>query len=132
MIGKIERVRSRRIAIAAATQISTDTGKNTGYLGATRAIDVEIYRGLLATEEALRTCSVAVTLARGEKRWNRGIRSRWKRRKNVFATGKNAKPCDRFDPARGALMAIVCPRHTLLAISSEESSRGIGNAVDQE
>lgn len=29
-------------------------------------------------------------------------------------------PCDRFDPVHGALMAIVCPRHTLLAISPGE------------
>lgn len=64
---------------------------------------------------------------RKRKRW-RGQR---KRRKKVFATGKNAKPCDRFDPEHGALMAIVCLRHTLLAISPE-SRQGIGNTVDQE
>ncbi|KAG7191004.1 hypothetical protein KM043_007051 [Ampulex compressa] len=38
---------------------------------------------------------------------------------------------DRFDPESGVLMAIVCSRHKLLAISRERS-QGIGNAVDKE
>lgn len=69
--------------------------------------------------------------ARGKTKRRGGGKEKETEEEGFWHGQEHLAPCDRFDPEYGALMAIVCPSHTLLAISSE-SSRGIGNAVDKE
>jgi len=102
------------VATVVASQMSTDVCKNMRYLGATR------HGRCRNLSQFLRAFMyIARSLRRnGAKRRRRRDR---KEDERFWYEEERLAPCDRFYFNHGALMAIVCPRHTLLAISLESS-----------
>lgn len=122
MIGKIER--------AIPTYLRTHRGDRSCIANIHRRLqerDISVQHArpmcnlshfLPASMHVARGFKVLVAAALGERERGEGREG-----KQGFWHGQeHLAPCDRFDPERGALMAIVCRRHTLLAISSESSA----------
>lgn len=106
------------VATVAASQISIDVCKNEISRCNTRGRCRNLSQFLLASVYVARGFKVLVGAALGERERGGG-----REEKEGFWHGQeHLAPCDRFDPEHGALMAIVCRRHTLLAISSESSA----------